>query len=72
MLNIDYGETTTYGAVAASIGHPTAWRAVATAIGKNPITILVPCHRVLNSEGKLAGYAGGLDRKAYLLNLEKK
>lgn len=71
LLNIGYGKTTTYGDVAEAIDQPSATRAVATAIGKNPISILIPCHRVLNSKGDLAGYAGGLHRKAYLLNLEK-
>jgi methylated-DNA-[protein]-cysteine S-methyltransferase len=70
-MNIPYGATTSYGKVAEAINQPKAYRAVATAIGKNPISILIPCHRVLNSKGELAGYAGGLDRKAYLLNLEK-
>lgn len=64
------GVTTSYGAIAESIGKPTASRAVGAANGRNPISIVVPCHRVIGSNGTLTGYGGGLDRKAWLLNHE--
>ena len=64
------GETTTYAAIAAAIDRPKAVRAVGTAIGKNPLCIVVPCHRVLASNGSLGGYVAGLDRKQRLLTLE--
>lgn len=67
---IPYGETTTYGAIAARIGHPTASRAVGAANGANPIPIIIPCHRVIGSSGKLTGFGGGLEMKARLLSLE--
>ena len=67
---IPYGEVSTYGAVAKQIGHPTAARAVGRALGSNPIPIVIPCHRVIGASGKLTGYAGGLDRKIALLELE--
>ncbi|MDO8767956.1 MAG: methylated-DNA--[protein]-cysteine S-methyltransferase [Burkholderiaceae bacterium] len=70
LQRIPYGETTSYGALSQSIGKPLAVRAVGTAIGRNPISILVPCHRVLGADGSLTGYAGGLDRKMALLTLE--
>jgi methylated-DNA-[protein]-cysteine S-methyltransferase len=72
LLTIQYGETTTYGALAHQLGNPKASRAVGTANGQNPIPILIPCHRVIGSNGSLTGYAGGLDIKEYLLNLERK
>ena len=68
---IPYGSVTTYADVAAGIGRPSAVRAVANAIGANPISIFVPCHRVIGSNGTLTGYAGGLPAKACLLNIEK-
>jgi len=68
---IPYGETTTYGEVAARIGRPTAVRAVGAANGANPLPIVVPCHRVIGSDGSLTGYGGGLDLKASLLELER-
>jgi methylated-DNA-[protein]-cysteine S-methyltransferase len=64
------GTTTSYGALARTLGRPDAVRAAATAIGRNPISILVPCHRVIGAGGSLVGYAGGLHRKAALLQLE--
>ena len=64
------GSTSTYGAVAAAIGKPDATRAAAAAIGRNPISILIPCHRVVGADGQLTGYAGGLGRKRALLALE--
>ena len=67
---IPYGTTTTYGAIAAAVGRPTAGRAVGAAIGRNPIGIVVPCHRVVGSGGAITGYAGGIDRKVTLLALE--
>ena len=70
LLTIPYGETRTYAGIARQIGNPTAVRAVGAANGRNPISIVVPCHRVLGSTGKLTGFAGGLDAKAYLLALE--
>ncbi len=67
---IPYGEVSTYGAIAKKIGHPTAARAVGRALGSNPIPIVIPCHRVIGASGRLTGYAGGLDRKVTLLELE--
>ena len=64
------GRTTSYGALAAQLGRPTAARAVGAAVGRNPIAIIVPCHRVVGSDGSLTGYAGGLPRKRALLALE--
>lgn len=68
---IPYGSTTTYQAIAKAIGKPKAVRAVGTAVGSNPMSIVVPCHRVLASNGGMGGYAGGLESKILLLNLEK-
>ena len=70
LLDIPYGETATYGEIATSIGQPTASRAVGMANGRNPISIIVPCHRIIGTSGKLVGYGGGLDRKQTLLNIE--
>jgi methylated-DNA-[protein]-cysteine S-methyltransferase len=67
---VPYGETSTYGRVARSLGDPQAVRAVGAANGRNPIGIVVPCHRVVGSDGTLTGYAGGLDRKRWLLRHE--
>ena len=67
---IRYGELSTYGAIAGKIGQPKAARAVGRALGSNPIPIVIPCHRVIGASGKLTGYAGGLDRKVTLLELE--
>jgi len=70
LLAIPYGETRSYGQLAKQLGRPSASRAVGAANGRNPISIVVPCHRVIGSTGKLTGFAGGLDIKARLLNLE--
>jgi methylated-DNA-[protein]-cysteine S-methyltransferase len=67
---IPFGQYTSYAAIAAAIGVPGAMRAVGTAVGSNPISILVPCHRVLSSRGKISGYAGGLYAKEQLLTVE--
>ena len=67
---ITFGKTLSYGEIAKQVGRPTASRAVGAANGRNPISIIVPCHRVIGSSGKLTGFAGGLDAKAHLLNLE--
>ncbi|RYX95159.1 MAG: methylated-DNA--[protein]-cysteine S-methyltransferase [Comamonadaceae bacterium] len=70
LLAIPAGETTSYGEISRRIGNPTAVRAVGAAVGRNPVSIIVPCHRVVGSGGALTGYAGGLDRKTALLRLE--
>ncbi len=70
LARVPYGETTTYGALAAKVGHPRAARAVGTVMNRNRIPIVLPCHRVVGSTGDLTGYAGGLDRKVTLLELE--
>ena len=70
LQDIRYGETVSYGELAERIGRPAASRAVGLANGKNPISIIVPCHRVVGSTGNLTGYGGGLDRKQYLLDFE--
>ena len=67
---IPHGDTTTYGRIASELGRPTGARAVARAVGDNPIAILVPCHRVVGSDGRLTGYGGGLWRKQKLLSHE--
>lgn len=72
LCDIPYGETRTYKEIATAVGNPKASRAVGMANNKNPIMIAVPCHRVIGSNGKLVGYAGGLDMKVGLLNIEKK
>jgi methylated-DNA-[protein]-cysteine S-methyltransferase len=72
LLAIPFGETRTYGQLAKQLGRPQASRAVGAANGRNPVSIIVPCHRVIGSTGKLTGFAGGLDTKAHLLGLEKK
>ena len=71
LLDIPYGETRTYGQIAAQIGNPNASRAVGLANNRNPIPVLIPCHRVIGSDGKLVGYAGGLDMKRRLLKIER-
>lgn len=68
---IPCGQTLRYGELASQIGRPAAVRAVGAAIGRNPLSIVVPCHRVVGADGSLTGYAGGLDRKAALLRLEQ-
>ena len=72
LLRIPYGKTISYLQQAINIDHPKAVRAVANANSRNKISILIPCHRVIGSNGKLTGYAGGIDRKQFLLNLEDK
>lgn len=71
LCKLSYGETRTYKDIAASVGKPKAYRAVGLANNRNPIAIIVPCHRVIGSNGKLTGYASGLDVKAFLLKLEE-
>ena len=71
LLTIPYGETRSYGEIARQIGAPGAFRAVGLANGHNPIGIIVPCHRVIGSNGSLTGYGGGVERKRALLELEK-
>lgn len=70
LLDIPPGRTTTYGEIARELGVPAASRAVGAAVGRNPVSIIVPCHRVVGSSGALTGYAGGLDRKRSLLRIE--
>ena len=72
LQEIPYGETVSYGDIARAIGKPKAFRAVGMANHNNPISIIVPCHRVIGSDGKLTGYGGGLEIKRYLLDLEQK
>lgn len=72
LLAIPFGGTRSYAAIARAIGRPSAVRAVGAANGRNPISIIVPCHRVIGSNGALTGFAGGLDAKDYLLQLESR
>ena len=72
LRGIGYGETTSYGEIAAEIGQPTAARAVGLANGRNPVSIVVPCHRVVGADGSLTGYGGGLGNKRLLLELERR
>lgn len=72
LSNISYGEKVTYKSIAEKINNPKAVRAVGGANNKNPIAIIIPCHRVVGSNGKMVGYAGGIDKKEYLLKLEEK
>jgi O-6-methylguanine DNA methyltransferase len=69
-LTIPFGETRSYGALAAEVGSPKASRAVGAANGRNPISIMVPCHRAIGARGALTGFAGGLETKRFLLALE--
>jgi methylated-DNA-[protein]-cysteine S-methyltransferase len=71
LLEIPYGETRSYREIAQAIGHPHAYRAVGMANNRNPVAIVVPCHRVIASSGSLCGYGGGLDVKRQLLDLER-
>jgi methylated-DNA-[protein]-cysteine S-methyltransferase len=71
LQDIPYGETRSYSQLAQAIGGPCAVRAVGAANGRNPIAIIVPCHRVVGATGALVGFGGGLDRKKFLLNLEQ-
>ena len=70
LLEIPYGETASYGEIAAAVGRPDAVRAVGATNGRNPIAVIIPCHRVIGADGTLVGYGGGLDRKRLLLELE--
>jgi methylated-DNA-[protein]-cysteine S-methyltransferase len=70
LTRVPYGETTTYGSLAQRAGRPSAARAVGTVMNRNPVPIVLPCHRVVGSTGSLVGYGGGLDRKRHLLELE--
>ena len=72
LLTIPFGETRSYGEIARQIGNPDAVRAVGAANGRNPVSIIAPCHRVIGATGKLTGFGGGLDAKAFLLDLEAK
>jgi methylated-DNA-[protein]-cysteine S-methyltransferase len=69
--NIPYGEVRSYAWLASKVGKPQASRAVGQALGRNPLPIIIPCHRVLTSDGKLGGFSGGLDMKRFLLTLER-
>ena len=71
LTTIPYGETRSYRQLAVAIGNRSAMRAVGAANGRNPISIIVPCHRVIGSDGTLVGYGGGLERKRFLLDLER-
>jgi methylated-DNA-[protein]-cysteine S-methyltransferase len=70
LARVEYGDTTTYGALAAKAGNPKAARAVGTVMNRNPVPIVLPCHRVVGANGSLTGYGGGLERKELLLRLE--
>jgi methylated-DNA-[protein]-cysteine S-methyltransferase len=70
LVEIRHGETLSYGELASRIGHPGAPRAVGVANARNPIAVIIPCHRVIGADGSLTGYGGGLDRKRLLLELE--
>ncbi|MEN5016276.1 methylated-DNA--[protein]-cysteine S-methyltransferase [Erwinia sp. Eh17-17] len=70
LVTIPFGETRSYGEIARQVGSPAAVRAVGAANGRNPISIIAPCHRVIGANGKLTGFAGGLETKAFLLRLE--
>ncbi len=70
LRRVEYGHTTTYGALAAQVGSPRAARAVGTVMNRNPLPIVLPCHRVVGASGSLTGYGGGLERKEWLLRLE--
>jgi methylated-DNA-[protein]-cysteine S-methyltransferase len=72
LLRIPFGTTITYAQLAARVGQPNASRAVGNANGRNPISIIVPCHRVIGADGKLTGYAGGVDKKEWLLAWERR
>jgi len=71
LQQIPYGETRSYGEIAARVGRPTAVRAVGAANGRNPLPIIIPCHRVIGSNGSLTGFGGGLPTKRFLLDLER-
>jgi methylated-DNA-[protein]-cysteine S-methyltransferase len=71
LQKIPFGATASYGDIAKLVGKPNAMRAVGAANGKNPICIIIPCHRVIGADGSLTGFGGGIDRKKYLLDLER-
>ena len=71
LREIPHGGTTTYGALAAELGNPALAQRVGQAVGRNPVSVIVPCHRVVGSDGRLTGFAGGLERKQFLLELEE-
>ncbi|MCW2666581.1 MAG: ogt1 [Frankiales bacterium] len=71
LREVPYGATCTYAELAAAVGRPTAVRAVGAANGRNPVCLVVPCHRVVGADGSLTGYAGGVQRKQWLLDLER-
>ena len=71
LREVPFGETATYGEIARRVGHPAAARAVGAANGRNPISIIIPCHRIIGADGSLTGYGGGLDRKEWLLRHER-
>ena len=71
LMRITFGETRSYGDQAAAMGKPTAYRAVANANGANQLAIIIPCHRIINTNGELGGYGGGISRKKWLINHEK-
>lgn len=71
LRSIPFGQTRSYGDIAKQLGRPTAFRAVGAANGRNPASIIVPCHRAVGSDGSLTGFAGGLDAKRHLLELER-
>jgi methylated-DNA-[protein]-cysteine S-methyltransferase len=72
LLDVGYGETASYADIARAIGRPTAFRAVGAANGRNPISLIVPCHRVIGSAGSLIGYGWGVERKSWLLDHERR
>ena len=72
LIHIPYGETRSYGYIAKSVGEPRGAQAVGAASGRNPLAILVPCHRVIGADGMLVGFGGGLPRKRFLLDLEQR
>ena len=72
LRDIPYGRTTSYGEIAAELGQPTASRAVGLANGRNPLAVIVPCHRVIGANGSLTGFGGGLERKRWLLDHERR
>ncbi len=72
LTRIPYGETRTYGSVARAVGEPGGAQAVGLACGRNPLAVVVPCHRVVGADGTLVGFGGGLDRKRFLLDLEQR
>lgn len=72
LCDVPYGETRSYSDIAKAVGNKKAARAVGMANNKNPISIIIPCHRVIGADGKMVGYGGGIDKKVFLLDLEKK